>query len=148
MPLKFYKVGPERDPHWDTVGLNAYARDCAAWPGDPGDDLMHQSQFTLFRDIGGHLFGPHSREAVQFAMNRLARPAPVAPIELDPKLIFALEAAIERTREKQFPLAFWIHLFGQFQKVLQTLPATQNNTLDNPAMFDMIYVIPARWRGQ
>lgn len=48
MPQDFYKVGSEGNLYWDTVGLNAYARDCAAWPGAPGDDLMHQSQFTLF----------------------------------------------------------------------------------------------------
>jgi hypothetical protein len=58
---------------------------------------MHQSQFTLFRDIGRHLFGPHSREALWFAMNRLAQAAEVAPIELDPQLILTLEAAIDRS---------------------------------------------------
>lgn len=78
MPSDFYKVGPEDDLRWDSLGLDAYARDCAAWPGTPSDDLMHQSQFTLFRDIGGHLFGLHSREALEFAMNRVALREPTA----------------------------------------------------------------------
>ena len=63
MPSHVYMVGPPHDLCWDNLGLSAYARDCTAWPGAPSDDLMHQSQFTLFRDIGGHLFGTHSREA-------------------------------------------------------------------------------------
>jgi len=103
MPSGFYKVGPEHDRCWDTIGLKAYARDCAAWPGLPSTDSMNQSQFGLFRDIGGYLFGPHSREALQFAMNRMARLTPVAPIELDPQLILTLEAAIERTRRNSSP---------------------------------------------
>ena len=37
---------------------------------------MHRSQLNLFRDIGVLLFGPHSREALQFAMNRIALPEP------------------------------------------------------------------------
>jgi hypothetical protein len=103
MPQELHKVGPRSDLHWDTVGLNAYARDCAAWPGAPDYDLMHQSQFSLFRDIGGHLFGSSSRDALQFAMNRIARPAPTIPTELDSQLILTLEAATERTRGHSSP---------------------------------------------
>jgi len=104
MPVEFYKVGPPHDRRWDSVGLSAFARDCAAWPGPALEDSINQSRFSLFREIGAHLFGPQSREALQFAMNRMAQPAtPVAPIELDPQLILTLEAAIERTRRNSSP---------------------------------------------
>lgn len=98
MPVDCYKVGPKHDSRWDTLGSNAYARDCAAWPGLSGEDARSHSQFTLFRDIGRHLFGPHSREAVQFALNRIALPEPRASVPLDPQLILKLEAPIERTK--------------------------------------------------
>jgi hypothetical protein len=98
MPIGFYKIGPKDDLRWDDIGLNAHIRDCAAWPGLPPDDGMRHSQFTLFRDIGAHLFGTHSREAIQFAINRMALAEPAAPTPLNPQLILNLEAAIERTR--------------------------------------------------
>lgn len=103
MPPEFYKVGPQRDRQWDTLGLNAYARDCVGWPGLSDDDARCHSQFTLFRDVGGHLFGPHSREAVQFALNRIALKKPRASTTLDPQLILNLEAAIEHTKKNINP---------------------------------------------
>jgi hypothetical protein len=103
MPVDSYKVGPQNDRRWDSVGLTAFARDCAAWPGLSGDDARHHSQFTLFRDIGAHLFGPHSREAVQFALNRIALPERRASMPLDPQLILKLEAVIERTKKNINP---------------------------------------------
>jgi hypothetical protein len=60
---------------------------------------MYQSQFSLFRDIGARMFGLRSREALQFAMNRMARPEAVAPVQIDLQLILELEAAIERTKK-------------------------------------------------
>ena len=56
MPADFYKVGAENDRRGDTLGSEAYARDCAAWPGSPLDDAARHFQFTLFRDIGDHLW--------------------------------------------------------------------------------------------
>lgn len=55
MPPEFYMVGPRERMVWDDIGLKALARDWAAWPGTPSDDLMHRSQFNLFRDLGAHL---------------------------------------------------------------------------------------------
>lgn len=80
---------------------------------------MNQSQFTLFRDIGVHLFRYDSREALRFAMNRLALPEPTAPTPLDPQLIPKLEAAIERTKKNSSPSFFGYILFlGDTKKVL------------------------------
>ena len=55
IPPDFYQVGPAESRRWDDIGLRACARDWAAWPGPPSDDLMLRSQFNLFRDIGIHL---------------------------------------------------------------------------------------------
>ena len=96
MPPDSYKVGPENDRQWDTLGSDAFARNWAAWPGPPSDDVMLHSQFNLLYDIGVHLFG-RSPEALQFAMNRMARREPAAPIALDPQLSLNLEAAILRS---------------------------------------------------
>jgi len=103
MPVEFYMVGPSGNMVWDDIGLKALARDWAAWPGAPSDDLMHRSQFNLFRDIGVHLFGGDSREALQFAMNRIALPEPTRPTPPDPQLILGLQAAIERIKRNSSP---------------------------------------------
>jgi len=72
MPAEFYQVGSGSDLRWDEIGLRARARDWAAWPEFPSEDLMHRSMFTLFRDIGAHLF--RSREdALRFAMYLMDR---------------------------------------------------------------------------
>ena len=103
MPLDFYMVGSEGARRWDDLGLKTLARDCAAWPGAPSEDLANQSRFSLFREIGGHLFGADSRQAIHWAMNRMARPEPAPLIELDPQLILTLKAAIERTKRDSSP---------------------------------------------
>lgn len=60
---------------------------------------MNQSQFTLFRDIRARMFGHGSREAVLFAMNRMALKGPISPIKVDPQLVLNLTAATERATE-------------------------------------------------
>lgn len=86
MPQEFYKVGPRDKMVWDDIGLKALARDWAAWPGTPSDDLMHRSQFNLFRDIGAHLYGRPS-DALRFAMNRIALAEPtLLPVEAQLRL--------------------------------------------------------------
>src|SRR2546430_2592833 len=60
MPPEFYQVGRPGNLRWDDIGLKALARDWAAWPGSPSEDLMNRSQFNLFRDIGLYLYGNSS----------------------------------------------------------------------------------------
>jgi hypothetical protein len=103
MPPDFYMVGSEDDRQWDSLGLRAFASDCAAWPGAPSDDLVNQSRFSLFREIGKHLFGSDSRQAIWFAMNRMGRPEPAPLIQLDPQLILHVESAITRTEKNSSP---------------------------------------------
>ncbi len=43
MPAEFYQVGSAGNLKWDEIGLKAWARDWAAWPGSPSDDLMLRS---------------------------------------------------------------------------------------------------------
>jgi hypothetical protein len=90
MPPEFYKVGPREKMVWDDIGLKALARDWAAWPGTPSDDLMHRSQFNLFRDIGAHLYGKSS-DALRFAMDRIALAEPKSSQPVDPHLRLVLE---------------------------------------------------------
>jgi hypothetical protein len=78
-------LGPREHMVWDDIGLKALARDWAAWPGTPSDDLMHRSQFNLFRDIGAHFYG-RSSDALRFAMSRIARPDPIKSARVDPQL--------------------------------------------------------------
>jgi hypothetical protein len=73
MPEDFYKVGPVENRQLDELGLRALEHDWAAWPGEPSDDLMKRSQFNLFYDIGIHLFRRSSRDALDYAMNFMAR---------------------------------------------------------------------------
>jgi hypothetical protein len=75
MPADFYKVGPADDRRWDQVGLSAIGRDWAAWETEPSEDLILRSQFNLLRDIGFFMFRD-SRQALDFAMNRIALPGP------------------------------------------------------------------------
>jgi hypothetical protein len=74
MPEDFYKVGPRGNREFDALGLRALERDWAAWPGERSDDLIQRSQFNLFYDIGVRLFGRRSGQALQFAMQIMARP--------------------------------------------------------------------------
>jgi hypothetical protein len=93
MPAEFYQVGPSDNLRWDEIGLRALARDWAAWPGAPSDDLMLRSQFNLFRDIGSFLYS-NSWEALRFAMDKVAKPDPVpnghSECPVDAQLTFEL----------------------------------------------------------
>jgi len=82
MPQDFYKVGPPNDRHLDELGLHVLARDWAAWPGEPSDDLMMRSQFNLFYEIGIHLFGRTSGQALQYALYLMAESKPHEPASL------------------------------------------------------------------
>ena len=73
MPEDFYKVGPAANRQFDDFGLLALERDWAAWPGEPSDDVMMRSQFNLFYEIGIHLFGRNSRQALDYAMYFIER---------------------------------------------------------------------------
>lgn len=86
---EFYMVGPRDQMVWDDIGLKALARDWAAWPGMPSDDLMHRSQFNLFRDIGAHLHGG-SLDALRFAMDKVAQPHTQVERPIDSQLNLAL----------------------------------------------------------
>ena len=77
MPEDFYKVGPSDDRRFDDLGLRAFEHDWAAWNGEPSDDLMNRSEFNLFYDIGVHLFGRSSGQALNYAMYFVERRAPV-----------------------------------------------------------------------
>jgi hypothetical protein len=77
MPEDFYKVGPLADRQLDAVGLRALERDWATWPGTPSPDVVRRSQFNLFYDIGAHLFGRNSRQALDYAMYFIERRDPV-----------------------------------------------------------------------
>jgi hypothetical protein len=91
---------------WDEIGLKARAPDWAAWPGTTGDDRMYQSQFTLFRDIGRHLLGPHSREGIQFALNRIALAGPRASVPTGSTVDLKVGGGDRPDEEKHQPLAF------------------------------------------
>jgi len=80
MPEDFYKVGPASDRRFDEIGLRALERDWAVWPGEPSDDVIHRSQFNLFHEIGIHLFGKDSGQALDYAMYFIARRQRVAPV--------------------------------------------------------------------
>ena len=80
MPEDFYKVGPPANRRLDVLGLRALERDWAAWPGLPSDDLMKRSEFNLLYDIGVHLFGKKSRQALDYATYFMAKHEGRAPI--------------------------------------------------------------------
>ena len=77
MPEDFYKTGAPTDRQLDVLGLRALERDWAAWPGEPSPDMVTRSQFNLFYDIGVHLFGQNSRQALDYAMYFVERRNPV-----------------------------------------------------------------------
>ena len=85
MPADFYKVGPSDDRHFDDLGQRAFEHDWAVWNCEPSDDLMNRSQFNLFYDIGVHLFGRSSRQALQYAMYVMARADAYHPTPIQPK---------------------------------------------------------------
>jgi hypothetical protein len=78
MPEDFYRVGPLANRQLDALGLRALARDWAAWPGEPSPDVVARSQFNLFYDIGAHVFGQYSRQALDYAMYFMERRVPVS----------------------------------------------------------------------
>jgi hypothetical protein len=61
------------------VGLHFLESDFAARPGEPCNDLMNRSQFNLFYDIGVHLFGRSSGQAMDFATSFFERHLPHSP---------------------------------------------------------------------
>lgn len=82
--LNFYKVGPAGDRHFDDVGLSALEADWAAWSGEPSNDLIKRSQFSLFYEIGIHLFGRNSGQAREYALYFFEKGPPVTPILQSP----------------------------------------------------------------
>jgi len=80
MPEDFYKVGSPGNRQFDEVGLRAFERDLAAWPGNPSDDLRERSQFNLFYDIGIHFFKGNRRQAMDYAMYFMERRERRVPI--------------------------------------------------------------------
>ncbi len=100
MPMDFYKIGLPQNRRFDDRGLRALERDLGTWPGELTDDLVKRSQFNLFYDVGVHLFGRRSRQALDFALSRMAEPDVKAPAAVDPQLILNLEAAVQRTQKK------------------------------------------------
>ncbi len=90
LPDEFYKVGPAGAERWDDLGLNACARDWAAWPGEPNEDVAQRSRFNLLADIGTHLYG--KGQGTHFAANLMSqRPEPESRREPDPQLLLALQ---------------------------------------------------------
>ena len=79
MPADFCKVGPPDDRRFDDLGLRALEHDWAVWPGEPSEGLMQRSQFNLFYDIGVHLFGRSSGQALNYAMYFAERRQPHSP---------------------------------------------------------------------
>jgi hypothetical protein len=80
MPTDFYKIGPPHSRHFDDVGLRALEKDWAGWRGEPSGDTVARSRFNLFYQVGVHLFGKHSREAMDYAMYFMERRKRVVPI--------------------------------------------------------------------
>jgi hypothetical protein len=80
MPEDFYEIGPSANRKFDDIGLRAFDRNWAAWPGEPSDDLMSRSQFNFFHDIGVHLFGRNSRQVLDYSMYFMERRKIVALI--------------------------------------------------------------------
>jgi hypothetical protein len=96
MAEDFYKVGLPGNRHFDELGLRALERDWAAWPGEPSDDVVKRSQFNLFYDMGVHLFGKNSVQAMDYAMYFMERRERIAPImrAADPQRHFELQIRV------------------------------------------------------
>jgi hypothetical protein len=80
MPAEFYQVGPPGEQRFDELGGKEFARDWAAWPTAPDEDVMLRSQFNLFYRIGWFLFRDR-RQALDYALGKVAlvnrRPASI-----------------------------------------------------------------------
>ena len=94
MPYDFYKVGPVANRQFDELGLRALEHDWAAWPGEPSSDIIERSQFNLFLDIGVHMFGRNSGQAMDYAMYFMEKRHLVAPILRTPNPQGALKLQI------------------------------------------------------
>lgn len=95
MPIEFYQVGAAENRRLDEIGMRALARDWATQPGAPSDDMMLRSQFNLFHDIGRYIYKSR-REAMQFAMSRVARPEPKPWSTIDPQLTWNIGGCSQR----------------------------------------------------
>jgi hypothetical protein len=99
LPMELYKIGPSDALRWDDLGLNVCARDWANWPGKPTNDLLQQSHFNLFWEIGAHLYGTKGGRASEFAFSLMATPEPFPPKAEDPQLWLA----VDRTNKNSSP---------------------------------------------
>ena len=77
----------------EELGLRAFEHDWAAWPGEPSEDLIMRSQFNLFYEIGIHLFGRNSGQALDYAMYFIERrPRAVQVLKpADPQMYFGFQ---------------------------------------------------------
>ena len=77
----------------EELGLRAFEDDWATWPGEPSEDLIMWSQFNLFYEIGIHLFGRNSGQALDYAMYFIERrPRAVQVLKLaDPQTYFGFQ---------------------------------------------------------
>jgi len=89
LPDEYYKVGSPGETRWDDLGLGACARDWAAWPGEPNEDVAQRSRFNLLADIGTHIYG--KGQGSNFAANSMSQRPEVSGREPDPQLLLALQ---------------------------------------------------------
>lgn len=74
MPDDFYNVGPAESRYIDDIGLKAIVRDFQDQTEICNKDPITRSHFNLFSDVGSYLFRGSRRQALEFAIKRIARP--------------------------------------------------------------------------
>jgi hypothetical protein len=95
LPVEYYQVPKDGLMDFDDLGFKAYCEDLVKYQ-DCGemDSMITESRFRLFYSIAKLLFGGESKQALDWALGRIAQPPPKAIAPFDPQLVLDLKKRI------------------------------------------------------
>jgi hypothetical protein len=98
MPVEYYQIQRNGSYEWDDIGWFAYQRDLGRYTDLVSDEARRRQSLFDFYCAEGAVFHMSPSQAARYAMNRIGYLERDGR-EVDPQMIFDLEAAIERTRK-------------------------------------------------
>ena len=92
MPVEYYQVPKDGRMDFDDLGFKAYCDDLMKYQNcGEMEAMVTESHFRLFHSIGKRLYGGESKQALNWASDRIGYPPPKPIAPCDPQLVFDLK---------------------------------------------------------